>query len=70
MAYQMECCGDLPTRFGKLNSAVQTMIHYIRTTGNSYIPYEVSYNILQNLGIYPLSQSEQNYVLNEVQRGV
>jgi hypothetical protein len=65
MAYQMECCGDLPTRRGKIE-------RFINELANSSDPndVEVQYSLARECGldIDDLTFEEIDYILKEVNR--
>ena len=63
MAYQMECCGDLPTRRGKIE-------HFINELANALDAndVEVQFAIARECGldIDDLTFEEIDYILKEV----
>jgi hypothetical protein len=65
MAYQMECCGDLPTRRGKIE-------HFINELANTLYAndVEVQHSLARECGldIDDLTFEEIDYILKEVNR--
>jgi hypothetical protein len=65
MAYQMECCGDLPTRRGKIE-------HFINELANTpdANDVEVQHSLARECGldIDDLTFEEIDYILKEVNR--
>jgi hypothetical protein len=63
MAYQMECCGDLPTRHGKIERFINELV-------NSSDPndVEVQYFLARECGLDldDLTFEEIDYILKEV----
>lgn len=65
MAYQMECCGDLPTRRGKIERFIDAL------TNSSYAnDVEVQHSLARECGldIDDLTFEEIDYILKEVNR--
>lgn len=65
MAYQMECCGDLPTRRGKIERFIDALAH--TPCANDV---EVQYSLARECGldIDDLTFEEIDYILKEVNR--
>lgn len=65
MAYQMECCGDLPTRRGKIE-------RFINELANSFYAddVEIQYSLARECGLDldDLTFEEIDYILKEVNR--
>lgn len=63
MAYQMECCGDLPTRRGKIE-------RFINELANSFYANDVEtqYSLARECGLDldDLTFEEIDYILKEV----
>ena len=55
MAYQMECCGDLPTRRGKVNRLIRDAIEAAQAGAEEI-----------NLDVDDLSREEIDYILKEL----
>lgn len=65
MAYQMECCGDLPTRRGK----IEHFINALADTSDAN-DVEVQYSLARECGLDmdDLTFEEIDYILKEVNR--
>ena len=55
MAYQMECCGDLPTRRGKVNRLIREAIEAAEAGAEEI-----------NLDVDDLTREEIDYILKEL----
>lgn len=65
MAYQMECCGDLPTHRGKIERFIDALTHTLYAND-----VEVQFAIARECGldIDDLTFEEIDYILKEVNR--
>lgn len=61
MLYAMECYGDIPTRRGKINAALQE----IKRSGD-FAPSAVD-AALSRQGIYDISESEYDYIRGNIE---
>lgn len=65
MFYQMECCGDLPTRQGKINK----LINILAESDNPWKPATQAFALaVAGLSTTTLSYDEQIYVEREVSK--
>ena len=61
MLFAMECYGDIPTRRGKINAALQELIR----TGN-FTPEAVD-DALAEQGIYDISAADYDYIREQIE---
>lgn len=61
MLYAMEYYGDIPTRRGKINAALQEL----KRTGN-FAPTAVDFALV-NQGIYDISVAEYDYIREQIE---